>query len=95
LTRKAEQATYTGVDLNNLTQAKRDDLASRTDAAHRSAQGKILRDLQDADTVFYSINPSGASVTLNKISRRAQIGWRALQMTPAEHHSFRASCDEW
>jgi Ca-activated chloride channel family protein len=74
MTRKAEQATYTGIDLNNLTQAKRDDLASRTDAAHKAAQARILRDLQDADTVFYSINPSGASVTLNKISRRAQIG---------------------
>ena len=74
ITRKAEQATYTGVDLNNLTQAKRDDLASRTDAAHRTAQAKILRDLQDADTVFYAINPSGSSVNLNKISRRAQIG---------------------
>ena len=49
-------------------------LASKTDRAHQNAQTKVLRDLQNADTVFYSINPAGNSFRLNKISTRAQNG---------------------
>lgn len=74
LTREAEKATYRDIDVNKLTQAKRDQLAASTDAAHLNAQNKILRDLQNADTVFYVINPAGDSYKLNKISKRAQIG---------------------
>ena len=67
-------ATYRDVDVNRLTPETRDKLAATTDNAHRNAQIKISRELQDADTVFYVINPAGRSVNLNKISRRAQIG---------------------
>jgi len=74
LTRDAERQTYKDVDVNNLTQEKRNQVAARTDAAHLAAQGKILHDLQNADTVFYSVNPSGDSYKLNKISTRAQSG---------------------
>lgn len=74
LTREAEKATYRDIDVNKLTQETRNQLAARTDTAHLNAQSKILRDLQDADTVFYVINPAGDSYKLNKISRRAQIG---------------------
>ena len=74
LTREAEKATYKELDVNNLTQEKLNKLASRTDTAHVNAQSKILRDLQNADTVFYVINPAGDSYKLNKISRRAQVG---------------------
>jgi Ca-activated chloride channel family protein len=74
LTREAEKATYRDIDVNKLTQDKRNQLAARTDTAHVNAQTKILRALQDADTVFYVINPAGDSYKLNKISKRAQIG---------------------
>jgi VWFA-related protein len=74
LTRDAEKSTYRGVDVNTLTSQERTLLAARTDVAHQVAQGKILRDLQNADTVFYAINPAGASYRLNKISLRAQNG---------------------
>jgi len=74
LTRKSELAAYKEVDVNNLNQQKLNQLASRSDQAHIVAQQKILRDLQDADTVFYSINPAGESLRLNKISLRAQSG---------------------
>ena len=74
LTRKSEIANYKDLDVNKLTQEKLDRVATRTDAAHRSAQAEILRDLQDADTVFYSVNPAGDSYRLNKISSRAQAG---------------------
>ena len=74
LTRDAEKGAYRDVDVNTLTLEKRNQLAAVTDAAHLSAQTKILRDLQNADTVFYSINPGGDSYRLNKISMRAQTG---------------------
>jgi Ca-activated chloride channel homolog len=74
LTREAEKATYKDIDVNKLTQEMRNRLAARTDTAHLDAQSKILRDLQNADTVFYVINPAGDSYKLNKISKRAQLG---------------------
>jgi len=74
LVREQEKATYRDIDVNKLTQEKRDQLAATTDNAHRRAQEKIARELQDADTVFYVINPAGLSFKLNKISMRAQTG---------------------
>ncbi|HUR97993.1 MAG TPA: VWA domain-containing protein, partial [Pyrinomonadaceae bacterium] len=74
LVRDAEKATYRDVDVSSLTPEKRNQLAATTDNAHRSAQTAISRELQDADTVFYVINPGGTSIKLNKISMRAQTG---------------------
>ena len=74
MVRDAEKATYRDVDVNKLTSEKRNQLAATTDNAHKSAQTRISRELQDADTVFYVINPAGTSVHLNKISKRAQAG---------------------
>jgi VWFA-related protein len=74
LVREAEKSTYRDIDVNSLTPEKRNQLAATTDNAHRSAQTKISRELQDADTVFYVINPGGTSIKLNKISMRAQAG---------------------
>jgi Ca-activated chloride channel family protein len=39
---------------------------------HRQAQAEVLRDVQTANAVFYSINPSGPGYKLNVISTRAQ-----------------------
>ncbi len=74
LVRDAEKATYRDVDVSRLTAEKRNQLAATTDTAHRNAQSRISRELQDADTVFYVINPAGTSIKLNKISMRAQTG---------------------
>ena len=74
LVREAEKATYRDVDVSSLTAEKRNQLAATTDKAHRGAQTVISRELQDADTVFYVINPAGTSINLNKISMRAQAG---------------------
>ncbi len=38
------------------------------DAASLRERGRVLQQLQNADTVFYSINPGGSSYQLNKIS---------------------------
>lgn len=78
LTRDAEKATYRDVDVNKLTSETRNQLAAQTDKAHSNAQMNIMRGLQNADTVFYAINPAGTSYKLNKISLRAQKGMQAF-----------------
>ena len=76
--RDAATSPYRDVDVNTLTtekrQALREQSAAATESLHRTAQGKIARELQDADTVFYVINPTGTSVQLNRAGMRAQIG---------------------
>lgn len=42
------------------------------DAAKIAEQTKVVKSLQNADTVFYSINPAGSSYQLNKISQFGQ-----------------------
>jgi Ca-activated chloride channel family protein len=74
LVREQTKSAYRDVDVNKLTTSERDQLASTTDTAHKNAQTRISRELQDADTVFYVINPAGTSIKLNKISMRAQTG---------------------
>ena len=37
-----------------------------------------LREVQESDCLFYSINPSGASVKINKVSRRGQEAMDAI-----------------
>ena len=51
----------TGESLRTLRVKARDD-------AKYAEQGKVLKALQNADTVFYSINPAGSSYKLNKMS---------------------------
>ena len=46
------------------------------DTAKANEQVRVLKSLQDADTVFYSINPGGSSLSLNKM---AQFGQDNLQ----------------
>jgi Ca-activated chloride channel family protein len=74
LTQRAEMATYRDVDVNTLTQEKRNELAAKSDAAHAKARSVVIKELQDADSVFYAVNPAGASFKLSKISVRAQGG---------------------
>ncbi len=61
-------------EFDTLTQQRRLEIFSGTDAAHVRAVTKVLRDLQNADTVLYSVNPAGNSYHLNKISKRGQEG---------------------
>lgn len=50
-------------------------ITKRNEAVQRE-QSRVLQVLQNADTVFYSINPAGSSYQLNKIS---QIGQATMQ----------------
>ena len=74
LTREAEKNAWRSVDVNALTSKKRNEIAQQTDQAQRKAQDKVLRELQNADMVFYSVSPAGSSVKFNKIILRGQDG---------------------
>jgi len=74
MVRNAESSTWKDVEVDKLTTAMLNRQASSSDPAHRVAQTRVSRELQDADTVFYVINPAGTSIKLNKISMRAQTG---------------------
>ena len=51
---------------------------NRVNERHGRAVEATMREVQRADAVFYSINPSGPSVRLNDISQRAQSGMQRV-----------------
>jgi Ca-activated chloride channel family protein len=57
--------------LYQLTEASRNE-------ASMSERVRISKELQDGDTVFYSINPSGSALNLNKISSFGQDNLQAF-----------------
>ncbi len=73
----AYEGAYREIDkkINAITQTQRLEIMDRyrLQAQEKNYSG-VLRNLQNADTVFYSINPAGASLKLNKISFRGQDG---------------------
>jgi VWFA-related protein len=46
--------------------------------SHRKAQAEVQQEVQKANAVFYSINPSGEAIKLNVISTRAQAAMQQL-----------------
>lgn len=46
--------------------------------SHRRAQGEMQQEVQKANAVFYSINPSGNAIRLNVVSTRAQDAMQRL-----------------
>lgn len=66
---KADWETDRKVMSNNMTgeNSKTFRLKARENAKF-AEQSKVLKSLQNADTVFYSINPAGSSYKLNKMS---------------------------
>src|SRR5688572_13537281 len=48
---------------------------------HRRAVQQVQKDVQQADVIFYSVNPGGPSVKLNQISMRAERGMEAIAET--------------
>lgn len=57
--------TITGKELRDLLASKREEIRAKE-------QNNSLKVLQNADTVFYSINPAGSSYQLNQISQFGQ-----------------------
>lgn len=48
---------------------------------HRRAVQAVQKAVQQADVIFYSVNPGGPSVRLNQISMRAESGMEAIAAT--------------
>lgn len=72
---KAIQDGYTkaGKEINTLDQKSLYNLTvANRDAASQRERTRIVKALQDGDTVFYSINPAGSSYLLNKMSKYGQ-----------------------
>ncbi len=73
--RRVIQDSYTnlGDKINTLDSKKLYQLTvAKRNEASISEQNRVLQSLQNADTVFYSINPAGSSIQLNKISQFGQ-----------------------
>jgi len=72
VTRKQTISAARDLDVNKITTKDLNKYASRTASSHTVARASVLKALQNADTVFYALNPSGPSVRLNVASQRAQ-----------------------
>ena len=73
--RKGNLKLYAELDRmkNSLTSAKlKEFISENRNKVRLSEQRRTLQNLQDADTVFYSINPAGSSYRLNVISVAGQ-----------------------
>jgi Ca-activated chloride channel family protein len=77
-------ATVAELDKVNRAQGEKtsgeklETVGERTAGVHRRALQRVMREVQQADAVFYSINPSGPGVRLNVISQRAEYGMQQL-----------------
>jgi VWFA-related protein len=82
--RDSSLAAYraTQADENDSSPAARTRLKNASEAAlqqgHRKAQAEVQKEVQKANAVFYSINPSGEALKLNVISTRAQNAMQQL-----------------
>jgi VWFA-related protein len=48
---------------------------------HQQAVAQVQKAVQQADVIFYSVNPGGPSVKLNQIAMRAERGMEAIAET--------------
>lgn len=70
---RAIQDGYAKVDVDKIDRKSLYNLTVKNrDAASQRERTRIVKALQDADTVFYSINPAGSSYQLNQMSKFGQ-----------------------
>ena len=70
-------------DYNDTTAGKQSALGTRTGLlqAHQRAVAGVQKAVQQADAIFYSVNPGGPSIKLNMIATRAEKGMEAIAET--------------
>ena len=70
-------------DYNDTTSGKQSALGTRTGLlqAHQRAVAGVQKAVQQADAIFYSVNPGGPSIKLNMIAMRAERGMEAIADT--------------
>jgi Ca-activated chloride channel homolog len=78
LTRNLSLAEY-----NATTSGKEAAAGTRTglQQAHQRAVAGVQKSVQQADAIFYSVNPGGPSIKLNQIAMRAERGMEAIAET--------------
>jgi len=70
-------------DYKDTTAGKQSALGTRTGLlqAHQRAVAGVQKAVQQADAIFYSVNPGGPSIKLNMIAMRAEKGMEAIAET--------------
>ena len=70
-------------DYRDTTAGKQEALGTRTGLiqAHARAVAGVQKAVQQADAIFYSVNPGGPSIKLNMIAMRAERGMEAIAET--------------
>src|SRR5215217_2134287 len=70
-------------DYKDTTAGKQEALGTRTGLlqAHQRAVAGVQKAVQQADAIFYSVNPGGPSVKLNQIAMRAEKGMESIAET--------------
>jgi Ca-activated chloride channel homolog len=70
-------------DYRATTAGKQEALGTRTGLiqAHARAVAGVQKAVQQADAIFYSVNPGGPSIKLNMIAMRAERGMEAIAET--------------
>ena len=70
-------------DYNATQSGQQAALGTRTGLlqAHQRAVTRVQKTVQQADAIFYSVNPGGPSIKLNQIAMRAEHGMEAIAET--------------
>ena len=70
-------------DYNATQSGQQAALGTRTglQQAHQRAVAGVQKSVQQADAIFYSVNPGGPSIKLNQIAMRAEHGMEAIAET--------------
>jgi VWFA-related protein len=70
-------------DYRDTDAGKQEALGTRAGLlnAHRRAVAQVQKTVQQADAIFYAVNPGGPSIKLNQISMRAEQGMEAIAET--------------
>ena len=70
-------------DYNATQSGQQAALGTRTGLlqAHQRAVAGVQKSVQQADAIFYSVNPGGPSIKLNQIAMRAEHGMEAIAET--------------
>src|ERR1700752_332776 len=70
-------------DYRSTTSGQQNALGTRTGLlnAHQRAVAFVQKAVQQADVIFYSVNPGGPSIKLNLIAMRAERGMEAIAET--------------
>ncbi len=74
----AQGTPAAGANAKQNAQPARGQLREILQRRHQQAVGAVQKAVQQADVIFYSVNPGGPSIKLNQIAMRAERGMEAI-----------------